>query len=133
MNSQALVQIADAMRWLGFPPEVLIAGIVCTILGAFIPSIVDELRALSRKLQDTPSKYDDLAVPVLEGIAARLEGGVRDQATMDDLSRVIAKSVWESAKDPKHAKLVARELARDLTKRALRQIEEQASAAQQKV
>lgn len=120
----ALVTVLDALRWIGISPEAMIAAFVGGLIGAFAPAIVDEIRVIIKRFKESPSKFDDVAVPILEAIAGKLDGGVKDQATMDDLSNLMAKSIWESTKDPKKAKDVAREFSRELVKRALRDLEE---------
>lgn len=119
-----LIPIFDALRWIGLSPEYLLATLIGAAFAALIPLAVDEFRAAAKALRNTPNKFDDAAAPILEAIANKLDGGVRDQASLDDLSKLIAKSVWEGAKDPKKAKTVARDLSKDLVRRVVKQIED---------
>jgi len=105
----------------------LAAMIVSGVVGYLLPLIRTATHEMILRIQGSPSKADDIAVPILEALEAGLGGVSADNPELRTVAQLLARSIVDSARNPAEAKVAAGRLGRQLGAEVARKIRETAS------
>jgi hypothetical protein len=96
---------------LGLDPIGLLASLILYIVvREGVPLTLFLLRKLSDYINSTPTKLDDMALPVIKSISTKLEGVDEANTDLNSIAKLVAQGIVDGVDGKKDAKRVADEL-----------------------
>jgi hypothetical protein len=109
--------IMQALKFLGFDPSVIIAGLVVSVILALVKPVKNYIETLIAKIKTGHSLVlQGAALPVLEAIDKDLDALKGENPDLQDVAKLIAGGIVDSATDKAHAKVIAAGVMKTLEK-----------------